>query len=56
MVAPMLIGSGKPGFTLPAIEKLSDALRPEADTWTFEDGDVLFACRLREQREAVDLA
>lgn len=55
MVAPMLLGSGKPGFTLPAIDKLSDALRPKADTWSFEDGDVLFACRLREQREAVDL-
>ncbi len=56
MVAPMLLGSGKPGFTLPAITRLSDAMRPEADTWNFEDGDVLFACQLRKQREAVDFS
>lgn len=56
MVAPMILGSGKPGFTLPTISSLSDALRPTADTWSFDDGDVLFACRLREMREPVDLA
>lgn len=47
MVAPMLLGSGKPGFTLPPVDRLADALRPQTQTSFFEDGDVLFACRMR---------
>lgn len=53
MVAPMLLGSGKQGFTLPPIPKLADALSPASTTSIFEDGDVLFACDLRNKREAV---
>lgn len=30
MVAPMIIGSGRPAFSLPEIEKLNDALRPSS--------------------------
>ena len=30
MVAPMIIGSGQPAFSLPEIDSLRDALRPEA--------------------------
>ncbi|OZB14366.1 MAG: deaminase [Marinobacter sp. 34-60-7] len=30
MVAPMIIGSGRPAFSLPEIDQLDDALRPEA--------------------------
>ncbi|MCM2130316.1 RibD family protein [Larsenimonas rhizosphaerae] len=44
MVAPMLIGSGRPAFTLPDIEELDQALRPECRTWTM-GSDVLFDCR-----------
>ena len=53
MVAPMLMGSGKPGFTLPPIEKLTDAISPASTTHIFDDGDVLFACDLRGKRAAV---
>ncbi len=53
MVAPMLMGSGKRGFTLPPIEKLSDAISPASKTQIFDDGDVLFICDLRGQRGAV---
>jgi riboflavin-specific deaminase-like protein len=31
MVAPMIIGSGRPAFSLPEIEKLDNALRPSAN-------------------------
>ena len=44
MVAPMLIGSGRPAFTLPDIEELDQALRPECSTWMM-GSDVLFDCR-----------
>ena len=30
MVAPMIIGSGRPAFSLPEIKKLDRALRPKA--------------------------
>ena len=53
MVAPMLMGSGKPGFTLPPIQKLTDAISPASETHIFDDGDVLFACDLRGTRGAV---
>lgn len=53
MVAPMLIGSGKPGFTLPPIPTLAEAISPDSATHIFDDGDVLFACDLRGTRKAV---
>ncbi len=31
LVAPMIIGSGQPAFSLPEIDSLGDALRPEAN-------------------------
>ena len=30
MVAPMIIGSGRPAFSLPEIDQLDEALRPKA--------------------------
>ncbi len=30
MVAPMIIGSGRPAFSLPEIDQLDAALRPKA--------------------------
>lgn len=53
MVAPMLLGSGKTGFTLPPIPTLAEALSPASTTHIFDDGDVLFACNLRGTRQAV---
>ena len=47
LVAPMILGSGKPGFRLSPIETLDEAMRPRASVHMFDDGDVLFACDLR---------
>ncbi|WP_193182514.1 RibD family protein [Nisaea sediminum] len=44
-VAPMIIGSGRPGLVLPEIEKLDAALRFEARTYPLGK-DTLFDCRL----------
>lgn len=47
LVAPVILGSGKPGLLLPPIARLADALRPPADVHVLDDGDVLFDCDLR---------
>jgi riboflavin-specific deaminase-like protein len=47
LVAPVILGSGKPGLQLPPIARLSDALRPPADVHVLDDGDVLFDCDLK---------
>ncbi|WP_193171545.1 RibD family protein [Nisaea nitritireducens] len=44
-VAPMLIGSGRPGLVLPEIETLAEARRFEAQTYKL-GSDTLFDCRL----------
>lgn len=49
MVAPMILGSGRPGFVLPAIERCDQALRPPMRTFSF-DGDTLFDIDLSAQR------
>jgi diaminohydroxyphosphoribosylaminopyrimidine deaminase / 5-amino-6-(5-phosphoribosylamino)uracil reductase len=49
LVAPVILGSGKTGLSLPPIEKLSDALRPATRVHVLADGDVLFDCELRGQ-------
>jgi riboflavin-specific deaminase-like protein len=49
LVAPMILGSGKPGFRLAPIDTLEEAMRPRASVHMFEDGDVLFACDLRRE-------
>jgi riboflavin biosynthesis pyrimidine reductase len=45
-VAPLLIGSGKAGFALPPVERLSQALRPAARTHLL-GSDVLFDLDLK---------
>ncbi len=44
-VAPLVIGSGRPGFTLPVIDDLGLALRPESRTFPMGQ-DVLFELAL----------
>lgn len=46
-VAPLIIGSGRPGITLPAIVDLSQGLRPRHRRYVMGE-DVLFDCRLRD--------
>jgi diaminohydroxyphosphoribosylaminopyrimidine deaminase / 5-amino-6-(5-phosphoribosylamino)uracil reductase len=50
LVAPMLLGSGRPGLELPPIDQLSEALRPAVRSYSLEGGDVLFDCRLESKR------
>lgn len=52
LVAPMIIGSGKPGLVLPPLARLGDALRPKTTVHVLADGDVLFDCDLRTQCSA----
>lgn len=47
LVAPLLIGSGTPGLSLPPISRLGEALRPRARAYLLDGGDVLFDCDLR---------
>jgi riboflavin-specific deaminase-like protein len=51
LVAPMIIGSGMSGLSLPPIDGLDGALRPQVDIHLFPDGDVLFDCDMRQSRE-----
>ena len=45
-IAPLVTGSGQPGLTLPARERIADCLRPAHRVFTM-GGDVLFDCDLR---------
>lgn len=56
LVAPMILGSGKPGFRLATIETLDQAMRPRASVHRFDDGDVLFALDLRAAEAEGDAA
>lgn len=47
LVAPLLIGSGPTGLTLPPIDRLDGAIRPPAEIAVLPDGDVVFDCDLR---------
>lgn len=46
-VAPLIIGSGRPGLTLPPIRDLRQGLRPRHRRYVMGE-DVLFDCRLRD--------
>jgi riboflavin-specific deaminase-like protein len=50
LVAPVILGSGKPGLELSPIARLADALRPETCSYQLEGGDVLFDCDMRCRR------
>ena len=47
LVAPVIIGSGKPGIDMRPIDQLKDALRPPTCTYPLAGGEVLFDCDLR---------
>lgn len=51
MVAPLLLGSGRPGLDLRPIAALREALRPATRSYLLCDGDVLFDCDLRRCAE-----
>ena len=50
LVAPVILGSGKTGLSLPPIARLAEALRPATRVCVLADGDVLFDCDLNPKR------
>jgi riboflavin-specific deaminase-like protein len=52
LVAPIILGSGKAGFSLNPIDQLDEAIRPQTTVHLFNDGDVLFTCDLRKSKKA----
>lgn len=46
-VAPIILGSGRPGLALRPIDGLEGALRPRVDTYLLDDGNILCDCDLR---------
>lgn len=47
-IAPVLMGSGRPGIVLPAIGRMDEALRPPIRRFEFGD-DVLFECIFEQE-------
>ncbi len=52
-IAPIVLGSGRPGLTLPARERISECLRPAHRVFTM-GGDVVFDCDLRAAAPTVN--
>ena len=52
VVAPIIIGDGRPSFILPPIERVDDALRAPMRAHRLGD-EVLFDCDLSDQRKSV---
>jgi diaminohydroxyphosphoribosylaminopyrimidine deaminase / 5-amino-6-(5-phosphoribosylamino)uracil reductase len=50
LLAPIILGSGRPGLELNPILLVAEAMRPTARVHVFPDGDVLFDCDLRPRR------
>lgn len=48
LIAPVILGSGKPGLTLRPLDRLADAARPKTDVYVLPDGDVLFDCHFKD--------
>jgi riboflavin-specific deaminase-like protein len=55
VVAPIILGSGAPGITLPPVERVDQALRPRTRTHVLRN-EVLFDCDLSDQRVVVGRA
>ncbi|HLN09887.1 MAG TPA: RibD family protein [Xanthobacteraceae bacterium] len=55
LVAPIILGSGRPGLALGPIDRIDEALRPPVTAYPIGD-DMLFDCDLSAQRVAVGRA
>jgi riboflavin-specific deaminase-like protein len=55
VVAPIILGTGRAGLTLPRIDRVDEALRPAVTTHDLGD-EVLFDCDVAAQRAAVGRA
>lgn len=54
-IAPLIIGSGRPGIVLPPVDDLADALRPPCRIFPM-GRDVLFDCDLKPRSAGEDVA
>lgn len=54
LVAPIIIGSGRPGLELSPVQTLAAALRPRTQAHLLEGGDVLFDCDFSGCRSRCD--
>ncbi|MGI9479976.1 MAG: RibD family protein [Hyphomicrobiaceae bacterium] len=52
LVAPVILGSGKPGIDLSPIHSIDDALRPPAAAYVLDEGEVVFDLDLRGNEHA----
>lgn len=50
-LSPIILGSGRPGLDLRPIDDLDDALRPAAQSYLLDDGNILYDCDLRSVPE-----
>ena len=48
LMAPVILGSGKPGLDLAPIKRLCDAKRPDTRAYMLDGGEVLFDCDFRK--------
>jgi riboflavin biosynthesis pyrimidine reductase len=55
LMAPIILGSGRPGLALAPIERVDEALRPPVTTYALGD-DMLFDCDLSAQRVPIGRA
>lgn len=55
VVAPIILGTGRAGLTLPLIDRVDEALRPSVKTHVLGD-EVLFDCEFSAQRAAIGRA
>jgi diaminohydroxyphosphoribosylaminopyrimidine deaminase / 5-amino-6-(5-phosphoribosylamino)uracil reductase len=55
VVAPIILGTGRAGLTLPLINRVDEALRPSVTTHVL-DGEMLFDCDISAQRVPIGLA
>lgn len=55
VVAPIIIGTGRPSFNLPPIGRVQEALRPPMHVHCLDD-EVLFDCDLSAQRRSIGIA
>ena len=54
LMAPVILGSGKPGLTLAPINSMEAALRPPTDVYLLNGGEVVYDCDLRRQQGAAE--
>lgn len=54
IVAPIIMGSGRPSFNLPPIEHMDQALRLPVQTHLLLGNEIVFDCELRSQRLSAD--